>query len=140
MKTKLDKLTAVTAAALALGFAGASLDAAAGGEKKVTTTTTQHSDGSMSTTMKTTERLNTLNGVTVVDTSGAQVGTVQSYTNANGEVVATVVNPSGSTSSLSLGAPDVLIADLPSSGSYAITMNGSKGSVSKTTTTTTTIK
>lgn len=140
MKTRLNKATAVTAAALALAFAGASLDAAAGGDKKVTTTTTQHSDGSMSTTTKTTERLNTLNGVTVVDASGAQVGTVQSYTNANGQVVATVVNPSGTTSSLSLGAPDVVIADLPSSGSYAITMNGSKGSISKSTTTTTTIK
>ena len=143
MNRQFTKLAAATASVFALGVTGVSLNASAGGDLKSKTTTqstTQNLDGTTTTTTTTkTERLNSLNGAIVRDYNGAPVGTVQSFTNANGEVVANVVNPSGATSTLSLGAPEVLVTEIPASGSVSITVDQSGKYLPGRSSTTTTI-
>lgn len=119
MNAKLNRIAACTAAALAVAFTGTAF-AGDGTMKSKTTTTT--------TTTTNEAKLGALNGATIKDANGNAVGTIQSYTSADGNVTATVVNPSGVSSSLPLGSTETIVTEIPSSGSVAITL-GSDGSV-----------
>jgi hypothetical protein len=137
MNTKFNRIAASTAAAVALAFTGAAF--AGDGVVKSKTTTT-------STTTTNDAKLGVLNGATIRDASGNSVGTVQSYSSADGNVTATVVNSSGVASTLPLGSTETIVTDIPASGSVAITV-GSDGAVQypftateKTETSTTTVK
>jgi hypothetical protein len=125
MNAKLNRIAASTAAALALAFTGAAM--AGDGVVKKTTTTTVTNEA----------KLAPLNGAIVRDASGQPVGTIQSYSSADGTVTATVVNPAGASSSLPLGSTETIITEMPASGAVAITL-GADGSVQHPFTTTTT--
>lgn len=118
MNTRINRIAAATAAALGVAFAGTAL--ADGTMKSKTTTTT--------TTTTNEARLGVLNGAVVKDANGNAVGTVQSYKSADGQVTATIVNPSGVSSTLPLGTTETIVTDIPASGTVAITV-GADGAV-----------
>jgi hypothetical protein len=136
MNSKLNRIAASTAAAVALAFTGAAVAGDGVVKSKTTTTTTTTNEA----------KLGVLNGATIRDANGNAVGTVQSYQSADGNVTATVVNSAGVSSTLPLGPTETIVTDIPASGSVAITV-GSDGTVQypftateKTTTETTTVK
>jgi hypothetical protein len=126
MNARFNRIAACTAAALGVAFAGTAL---AEGMGKTTTT--------KQTTVTTETKLNGLNGATIKDANGNQVGTIQSFTSADGQVTATVISPAGVSSSLPLGTTETIVTEMPASGSVAIVV-GPDGTVQRPFTSTTT--
>ena len=125
MRLKLNQLAAATAAALGVAISGAAFDVHAAGDKAKqagTSATPAASSASSSTAASGADaRLSAITGQTVKDASGTDLGTIQSYTSANGQVTATVRTPSGSTQEVPLGPTETVASQVSASGSFALT-------------------
>lgn len=134
MKVKLNKLAAGTAAALGVALSGIAIDANADamGTKPnanantshgATSLTRQSDQATMNQSSTSQEaRLSSIAGQNVKDASGAVLGKIESYSAANGQVTATVSTPTGETKQVPLGAVDTLAAQIPSSGTFELTV------------------